>query len=86
MSALKTPCQEPFIPPEPPVEGSCCGRGCEGCVWVYYHQALRRYEAARAQEQQPQDGVESYEARGAAEVVENRARIVSTRSRLTPKS
>ena len=35
--------------PQPPVEGECCGRGCEYCVWVYYDQALRRYEAALAQ-------------------------------------
>ncbi|TVR63903.1 MAG: oxidoreductase-like protein [Candidatus Competibacteraceae bacterium] len=36
-------------PPAPPVEGECCGRGCEFCVWVYYDQALRRHEAALAQ-------------------------------------
>jgi hypothetical protein len=58
MSALKTPRQEPLIPPEPPVEGSCCGRGCEWCVWVYYDQALRRYEAARAQGQESQDSAQ----------------------------
>ena len=39
----------PPLPPKPPVEGECCGRGCEYCVWVYYDQALRRYEAALAQ-------------------------------------
>ncbi len=39
----------PPLPPQPPVEGECCGRGCEYCVWVYYDQALRRYEAALAQ-------------------------------------
>ena len=42
---------EPFpppLPPQPPVEGECCGRGCEYCVWVYYDQALRRYETALA--------------------------------------
>ena len=38
----------PPLPPKPPVEGECCGRGCEYCVWVYYDQALRRYEAALA--------------------------------------
>ena len=38
----------PPLPPQPPVEGECCGRGCEYCVWVYYDQALRRYEAALA--------------------------------------
>lgn len=36
------------LPPKPPVEGECCGRGCEYCVWVYYDRALRRYEAALA--------------------------------------
>ena len=43
---------EPFpppLPPKPPVEGECCGRGCEYCVWVYYDRARRRYEAALAQ-------------------------------------
>jgi hypothetical protein len=58
MSALETHRQEPLKPPEPPVEGSCCGRGCEWCVWVYYDQALRRYEAARAKEREPQDSVQ----------------------------
>ena len=38
----------PPLPPKPPVEGECCGRGCEYCVWVYYDQALRRYETALA--------------------------------------
>ncbi|MFZ1641915.1 MAG: oxidoreductase-like domain-containing protein [Candidatus Contendobacter sp.] len=36
-------------PPKPPVEGECCERGCELCVWVYYHEAMRRYEAAVAE-------------------------------------
>ncbi len=58
MSALKTPHQEPPVPPEPPVEGSCCGCGCEWCVWVYYDQALRRYEAALAQGRKPQDNAQ----------------------------
>ncbi len=39
----------PPLPPKAPVEGECCGRGCEYCVWVYYDQAQRRYEAALAQ-------------------------------------
>ncbi len=50
---LPTSSPEPFppppLPPQPPVAGECCGRGCEYCVWVYYDQALRRYEAALAQ-------------------------------------
>ena len=43
------PFPPPPPPPKPPVEGECCGRGCEYCVWVYYDQARRRYEAALAQ-------------------------------------
>jgi len=43
------PFPPPPLPPKPPVEGECCGRGCEYCVWVYYDQARRRYEAALAQ-------------------------------------
>ncbi|MDG4594157.1 MAG: oxidoreductase-like domain-containing protein [Candidatus Contendobacter sp.] len=39
----------PPKPPQPPVEGECCERGCERCVWVYYHEAMRRYEAAVAE-------------------------------------
>lgn len=39
----------PPIPPKPPVEGECCERGCELCMWVYYHEALRRYEAVAAE-------------------------------------
>ncbi|MCC8999576.1 MAG: oxidoreductase-like domain-containing protein [Candidatus Contendobacter sp.] len=34
------------IPPKPPIPGECCERGCENCVWVFYYEALRRYEAA----------------------------------------
>lgn len=30
--------------PEPPDDGECCGRGCERCVWVYYEEALDRWE------------------------------------------
>jgi len=25
----------------PPVPDSCCGRGCNGCVWEGYYAALR---------------------------------------------
>lgn len=67
MSMPEPPHQKPPLPPEPPVEGSCCGRGCEGCVWVYYDQALRRYEAALAQGRKPQDGAENHEAHSAAQ-------------------
>jgi hypothetical protein len=45
---VTSPATPPPLPPKPPVEGECCGRGCEYCVWVYYDQALRRYEAALA--------------------------------------
>ena len=27
-------------PPEEPLPESCCGRGCEGCVFVTYYAAL----------------------------------------------
>lgn len=26
--------------PSPPVPEACCGRGCHGCVWEGYYQAL----------------------------------------------
>ncbi len=26
--------------PPPPEPTSCCGRGCQGCVWEGYHAAL----------------------------------------------
>ncbi|MCP5157852.1 MAG: hypothetical protein H6974_16330 [Gammaproteobacteria bacterium] len=34
------------MPPKPPIPGECCERGCENCVWVFYYEAQRRYEAA----------------------------------------
>ncbi|MBL8251779.1 MAG: hypothetical protein JNK31_08935 [Candidatus Competibacter sp.] len=37
------------MPPEPPVEGACCERACERCLWVYYREALQRYEMALAE-------------------------------------
>lgn len=27
--------------PPPPVPTTCCGRGCNGCVWQGYFEALR---------------------------------------------
>ena len=56
MSAPEPPRQESPTPPEPPVEGSCCGRGGEGSV--YDDQALRRYAALLAQGWEPQDNVQ----------------------------
>ena len=35
--------------PPPPVPDSCCGRGCNGCVWEGYFEALAYWrEQARA--------------------------------------
>jgi hypothetical protein len=36
----------PALPPRPeePLPGECCGRGCEHCVYVYYEEALQRWE------------------------------------------
>ena len=34
------------LPPKPekPLPEECCGRGCEHCVYVYYEDALLRWE------------------------------------------
>lgn len=34
------------LPPRPqePAPEECCGRGCERCVYVYYEEALLRWE------------------------------------------
>lgn len=34
------------LPPRPqePLPEECCGRGCERCVYVYYEEALQRWE------------------------------------------
>lgn len=29
--------------PPPPAPTSCCGRGCDGCVWVFYFAALHQW-------------------------------------------
>jgi len=34
------------VPPERPLDETCCGRGCTPCVFDYYEDALARYEAA----------------------------------------
>jgi hypothetical protein len=31
--------------PPPPVPTSCCGRGCAGCVWGGYYEALSCWRA-----------------------------------------
>jgi len=31
-------------PPQAPHHSECCGRGCEHCVYVYYEEAIRRWE------------------------------------------
>ncbi len=31
-------------PPEAPLPEECCGRGCENCVYVYYENALQRWQ------------------------------------------
>ena len=33
--------------PTPPI--SCCGRGCEECVWVSYNEALERWYSCMKQ-------------------------------------
>lgn len=43
------PSDAPPPAPEAPVDGECCQRGCEFCVWVVYHEAQRKYEQAYAQ-------------------------------------
>lgn len=30
--------------PKEPMEGECCGNGCEHCVWVFYWKALNDFE------------------------------------------
>lgn len=36
------------VPPQPPVPGECCERGCERCMWDYYRLAQARYAEAEA--------------------------------------
>lgn len=34
------------LPPKPvePDPSECCGRGCERCVFIYYEEALKKWE------------------------------------------
>jgi len=48
MSLLKPALPARPIPPQPPVPGECCGRGCEMCMWDYYRLAQARYAEADA--------------------------------------
>jgi hypothetical protein len=32
-------------PPQRPDDDSCCGRGCDPCIFDYYERALERWEA-----------------------------------------
>jgi hypothetical protein len=32
-------------PPDRPVAGECCDRGCDPCVWDYYVRGLERWAA-----------------------------------------
>ena len=36
-------------PPDRPVSGECCGRGCHPCVWDYYENALARWQERLAE-------------------------------------
>ena len=35
--------------PKPTPPTSCCGRGCEECVWVSYNEALERWYSCMKQ-------------------------------------
>lgn len=60
MSGLKSAQPPRPRPPQPPVAGECCERGCERCVWDYYRLAQARYAEAiaawSAQHGNPADG------------------------------
>jgi len=56
MSSPDAPSLPAPVAPKPPIPGECCERGCEMCMWDYYHQAQRRYEAAYADWRQQQAG------------------------------
>ena len=32
-----------MLRPAPPVPTTCCGRGCNGCMWEYYFAAVRQW-------------------------------------------
>ena len=39
--------------PRPPVQGECCERGCEDCVWEVYYQCLEQWQAAQSNQGDP---------------------------------
>lgn len=36
--------EEPEKPPEPPLQESCCRRGCELCIFDYYDRMFAAWE------------------------------------------
>ena len=44
MSEQEYPGLELPARPESPLPDECCGRGCERCVYIYYEEAVRRWE------------------------------------------
>ena len=48
---------EKKLPPKPerPVDGECCGGGCEPCVYDYYYEALAKWEAAVTEDNKKND-------------------------------
>ena len=52
-------------PPQEPHPDECCGRGCERCVYVYYEEALQRWQekvAVLKAEHELKTGIFSHES------------------------